>query len=262
VIARSADVLRERLRSRDVGPFSVEAHPGSGTIDVVVPEKQAAALDGLGDTGRLEERAVARTIAPTDAGYTTTPLTPLDPATNGFAPSDPRGRVVAYEDTNRNGAFTDGVDAKHELEKVEITGTDLEEASAHFISGGANFANSGWRVEFTLTPEGSGKFAETTTRLIGRQLAILVDGVVLSAPTVQSPITGGQGEITGSYTEAEAKDLAATLNAAPLPVVLAPSAPASARIDGRVGWSLAGAVMAGVGAAGLVLGWAWRRRAA
>jgi preprotein translocase subunit SecD len=56
--------------------------------------------------------------------------------------------------------------------------------------------------------------------LQGRQLAIVVDDQVISAPTVQSPITGGNGVITGSFTEARAKDLATQLNAGALPVEL------------------------------------------
>ena len=59
-----------------------------------------------------------------------------------------------------------------------------------------------------------------TTRLQGRQLAIVVDDQVISAPTVQSPITNGTGVITGSFTEARAKDLATQLNAGALPVEL------------------------------------------
>jgi len=59
-----------------------------------------------------------------------------------------------------------------------------------------------------------------TTRLQGRQLAIVVDQEVISAPTVESAITGGSGVITGSFTEARAKDLATQLNAGALPVEL------------------------------------------
>ncbi len=88
-------------------------------------------------------------------------------------------------------------------------------------SGGTtNNANPGWRVVFQLNSEGSAQFAEITQRLLNKQLAIVLDGVVQSAPTVQSAITGGQGEITGSFTEQEAKDLAVVLNAGALPVNL------------------------------------------
>ena len=67
---------------------------------------------------------------------------------------------------------------------------------------------------------GSGTFSDVTTRLEGKQLAIVVDDRVISAPTVQSPITNGSGVITGNFTERSAKDLATQLNAGALPVEL------------------------------------------
>jgi preprotein translocase subunit SecD len=55
---------------------------------------------------------------------------------------------------------------------------------------------------------------------VGKQLAIILDNVVISAPTVDSPITNGSGVITGRFTEQRAKDLATVLNAGALPVQL------------------------------------------
>ena len=54
----------------------------------------------------------------------------------------------------------------------------------------------------STSPTGRDTFADVTTRLEGRQLAIVVDDQVISAPTVQNAITGGVGVITGSFTEA------------------------------------------------------------
>ncbi len=76
------------------------------------------------------------------------------------------------------------------------------------------------KVDFQLTPEGTKKFAEITKRLLKKQLAIVLDGKVVSAPTVQNEITGGNGEITGKYTLEEAKDLVLVLNTGALPVKL------------------------------------------
>src|SRR5207249_7709262 len=52
------------------------------------------------------------------------------------------------------------------------------------------------------------------------QLAIVLDGAIQSAPTVTGAITGGQGEITGSFTESQAKSLAVVLNSGALPIEL------------------------------------------
>ncbi len=71
-----------------------------------------------------------------------------------------------------------------------------------------------WQVDFSLTPDGTERFAEITGQNIGKQLAIVIDGQLITAPTIQSPITGGKGQITGNFTGQEAKDLAAKINKA------------------------------------------------
>jgi len=71
-----------------------------------------------------------------------------------------------------------------------------------------------WQVDFSLTPGGTKQFAEITGRNIGKRLAIVIDGRLISAPTIQSQITGGKGQISGTFTKQEAKDLAAKINQA------------------------------------------------
>lgn len=76
----------------------------------------------------------------------------------------------------------------------------------------------GWhgqpQIDFSLSPDGKERFAKITGQNIGRRLAIVIDGQLITAPTIQSRITGGQGQITGSFTPQEARDLAAKLNQA------------------------------------------------
>jgi preprotein translocase subunit SecD len=108
----------------------------------------------------------------------------------------------------------------YQLGPVEITGDAIDKASAVYNAGSSTAVGQGWEIRFDLTGDGSGTFSDVTTRLQGRQLAIVVDDQVISAPTVQSPITNGSGVITGSFTEARAKDLATQLNAGALPVEL------------------------------------------
>ena len=68
-------------------------------------------------------------------------------------------------------------------------------------------------VEFTLTPEGKRQFAKITRENIGRRLAIVMDGKIITAPIIQSEIPSGVGQITGDFDGAEAVRLAALLNA-------------------------------------------------
>lgn len=87
-----------------------------------------------------------------------------------------------------------------------------------------------WQVEFQLTSAGTREFGDITRRLLGKPLGIFFDGKMISAPIVQSPITGGSGVITGLHggrddetgnvtsPEEEAVSLANFLNAGALPV--------------------------------------------
>lgn len=75
-----------------------------------------------------------------------------------------------------------------------------------------------WRVDFSLTEQGRKDFAVLTRRLVGKPLGIFLGGEEISAPIVNEPILGGNGVITGTYTQEEATELANHLNAGFLPV--------------------------------------------
>jgi preprotein translocase subunit SecD len=66
--------------------------------------------------------------------------------------------------------------------------------------------------------EGTKLFSDLTTANVGKQIAIFLDGQVLSAPTVQTPITNGEAIISGNFTAQTAKELATRLNSGALPV--------------------------------------------
>lgn len=96
---------------------------------------------------------------------------------------------------------------------VDITGSDLRKARVDFSPETGEPV-----VAIEFTPEGTTKFADVTTRLVSKPLAIFLDSVLLTAPTVQTPITGGSGVITGRFSRDEARLLALQLNAGALPV--------------------------------------------
>jgi SecD/SecF fusion protein len=73
-------------------------------------------------------------------------------------------------------------------------------------------------VGFSLTPDGARRFAELTSANIGRQVAIVLDDKVQSAPVIESAITGGEGIIRGGFSIEEAADLVLLLQAGALPV--------------------------------------------
>jgi SecD/SecF fusion protein len=66
-------------------------------------------------------------------------------------------------------------------------------------------------INFQLTPEGAERFGQVTSENVGRQLAIVLDGELYSAPVIRSPIMTGSGSITGNFDVAGARELAGVL---------------------------------------------------
>ena len=78
--------------------------------------------------------------------------------------------------------------------------------------------NSQYEVYFELESDAAAKFAEATTKFNGQAIAILMDGEVISAPVVNTPITGGVGQITGTFTLEEARLLAQQIRSGVMPI--------------------------------------------
>src|SRR5437588_6317481 len=99
---------------------------------------------------------------------------------------------------------------------VQITGDAISKATAT----PPDTQHPNWWIQFQTNSAGTAVYSRVTTQLVGKQLAIILDREVESAPTIQSPITNGSGEITGSFSESDAKNLALVLNQGALPVEL------------------------------------------
>ena len=97
--------------------------------------------------------------------------------------------------------------------RVLVSGETLENATAGFDQ------NSQPAVNFALNAEGARKFGRVTGENIGRPFAIVLDGQVVSAPTIQAQIFG-QGQITGAFSVQETNELALILRAGALPAPL------------------------------------------
>src|SRR5919107_476714 len=75
-------------------------------------------------------------------------------------------------------------------------------------------------VNFRFNIRGAQRFGQVTTENVGRPLAIVLDNEVISSPVIQSPITGGSGQISGQFTVKQVNDLAVLLRAGALPAKL------------------------------------------
>ncbi|MCX5266730.1 protein translocase subunit SecD [Streptomyces sp. NBC_00199] len=138
--------------------------------------------------------------------------------------TDPEARRKVAEgvkpaDTTVACGEIDKVWYKYLLGPAAVDGTDVKKAQATFDTQGA----AGWQVNMTFTKSGGKKFADITGKLAQNQqpqneFGIVLDGNVVSSPFVQSAITGGQAQISGSFKQDEAQGLANMLSYGALPL--------------------------------------------
>ncbi len=129
--------------------------------------------------------------------------------------------LVAIKSTSRDG-------------KAPLDGGVVTDARVEF-NGTQRGGNGAPSVSMTMNAEGASIWARLTKDNIGKQVAIVLDGLVYSYPTVQNEITGGSSSITGNFDVQEAEDLANVLKSGKLP------APASIIQEQVVGPSLGSA---------------------
>ena len=99
--------------------------------------------------------------------------------------------------------------------RIVMSGENLIDAQPNFDN-----QSSQPTVSFTLDRLGAQKFGRTTTDNVGKRLAIILDGKIISAPSINEPIISGSGIISGNFTFQEATDLALLLRSGALPTPL------------------------------------------
>lgn len=116
-----------------------------------------------------------------------------------------------------------GTGSKYILGPVEIPGTDIADAGFGMQRGQQGFTTGQWEVTLEFNGAGGSKFSEVTQRLVGmsgaqNQFAIVLDGIIVSAPTTNAIIGDGRASITGSFTEQSSEALAEQLKYGALPI--------------------------------------------
>ena len=99
-----------------------------------------------------------------------------------------------------------------------LTGRFLASAALEFAGGQSGQLANEPLVAITFTDEGGKLFEEITRDNVGQQLAIFLDGEIISAPRINEAISGGKATISGGFTPDEARELAQNLNFGALPV--------------------------------------------
>lgn len=132
-------------------------------------------------------------------------------ALGGTVPPDKQ--ILLSQERRRTPEATAGKQYYVVEKAVVVTGAELRQARGiQSRTGGGNY-----EIQFSLRPEGAKKFGDFTSGHVGKQLAIVLNDVIKSAPNIKTAITGGEGVIEGDFTQEEAEDLALTLNSGALP---------------------------------------------
>ncbi|MFC4585107.1 protein translocase subunit SecD [Sphaerisporangium corydalis] len=128
------------------------------------------------------------------------------------------GRGVQDDPGKQIVACSDDGGAKYVLEKAAVKGTEVSGATS-----GVDSTTGEWIVSVNFKSQGASQFAKITGQITSapqprNQLAMVLDGVVISAPVIEEPIPGGQARISGSFTQKTSTDLANELKFGALPL--------------------------------------------
>ncbi len=256
VLNETVDIIRNRVDS--IGAQEPEiSRSGAENIIVQLPgiRDPDRALEIIGKTAQLRFREVTGSTSLDDAAAKARKkdLTSGTDAYERFIAKEMKKQgwaLTKNDPTDEEVVFASAEDenAWYRLGPAEVVGSDIDRADAAFDQQ----TSTGWEVSLEMTGEGTKKWSDLTTRLAAqqRQLAIVLDQRVESAPSVSSAITDGKARITGQFSEGEAKDLALVLRTGALPIELERSQ--VQRVSATLGTS---SLKAGLiaGAIGLVL---------
>ncbi|MEE4165333.1 MAG: protein translocase subunit SecD [Desulfocapsaceae bacterium] len=224
-VSQSLEIIRNRIDQFGVAePVIIR----QGTDEIVIqlpgirdPER---ALKLLGDTAQLEFKLVAETegvnidqliTQATESGQWSGKWAERDEVANLnrlLANSLPANTSIYFEKSvNKQTGIETSLPILLE-NKVLMTGDMVKHAQVRI---GGNFNEP--YVSIDLTSRGGRTFATLTENNVGRRMAIVLDGVVKSAPVIREKILGGAAQISGSFTHEDASDLAIVLRVGALP---------------------------------------------
>ena len=192
----SIEVIRRRIDPAGNREVSIQPQ-GDSRIVVQVPgdDDPEALKDVINRTGQL-------------SFHRHDPSVSFEDASAGLLPP---GRIlVPYSETEGPGLAPLVL-----FEDAEVTGDMVQTASAE-----PNPDGSGFQINFSFDNRGARRFAEYTRNNIGSVFAIVLDGEIISAPVIQTPITQGSGRITGNFSATEASQTALLIRSGALPAEL------------------------------------------
>lgn len=214
-MARAIEIIRNRIDQYGVGETPI-SRQGERWISVDLPgiSNTEEAENLIGKTALLEFRLVnesseAQAVISKAELMDGSPLNKDGTPVPEIAKIMPKGTILCRASAGQEGERTRYYVLN---DTVSVTGAYLENAR---VSNDQEFGTP--NISFTFNKEGGRLFDQFTGANVGKYLAIVLDGVVHSAPVIKTRISGGSGVIEGSFTLEEARDLAIVLRAGSLP---------------------------------------------
>ena len=213
-LSTAIEIIRSRVDALGVAEPDISRQGSSIIIQLPGVKNQKRALQIVGQTAQLLFRPVLSTLPPESTTPTTAKETTPTTASPASIPTTPKdqdtpAKAVVLPDKKKT--------QRYQLGPAELTGRALSGATATV------YPNTGtWQVDFTFNGSGSKQFDQLAQRNYKKQVAIDLDGQVESAPTINAQQFNGKGQITGNFTQSEAKNLALVLRYGALPIVLEP----------------------------------------
>ncbi|MEM8663287.1 MAG: protein translocase subunit SecD [Pseudomonadota bacterium] len=196
IVEQSIEVVRRRIDELGTTEPNIQRE-GEDRILVEAPGGNPEQLKGLvGTTAQLTFHLVDTSISGEDAMQTRPPPGTMVLLTSEDDELEPLRPYVLEE-------------------QPLLTGQDLVDAQPAFEQ-----QTNEPVVTFRLTTSGARRFGEVTTQNVNRPFAIVLDDEIISAPVIREPITGGSGQISGTFTVQSANDLSILLRAGALPAAL------------------------------------------
>jgi preprotein translocase subunit SecD len=247
ILKQSVEIIRSRVDALGVAEPDISTQGNSIIVQLPGVKDQNRALEIVGQTAELRFRPVLQVLPPENATTTTTAApTTTTTAADAAATTTTAADAAAASTTTTTAApgttareddkpevdvvlpevDADGnVTSRYHLGPSEATGTIVKTATAEPPQG----LQGNWSVSVDLTGKGNTLFNQIAGTCFSaapqcptKQVAIVLDGIVKSAPVVQHANFSGSVSITGSFTEREAKDLALVLKFGALPIQLTP----------------------------------------
>jgi preprotein translocase subunit SecD len=191
-VTRSIEVIRRRIDELGTAEITI-TRQGADRIIVQAPgESDPEALKRrIGQTAKMSFHMVDASVTAADAAAGIIP-----PGSKILPQDDPQEPAVVVRS------------------RAELTGDDLIDAQPTFNQDGDPV------VSFRFNQRGARKFCQITTRNAGQRFATVLDDKVITAPRINEPICGGNGQIYGGFTVETANELAVLLRAGALPAPL------------------------------------------